>query len=446
MTRGHVTEELDLRPLVTKRLAGRRALASARESGVGAININQRELDGGVNSDPRPTFPWMTVGAAQNGEDLPAKGYRRSRRDAGLDALRASLTLLVLFHHASITYGGSGDWYYKEVRTGHDVPSLLLSLFTGFNQAFFMGLFFLLAGYFTPRAVERHGAAAYMRERTLRLGLPLIVYFLLLSPVTMALAATARGRDFFKALVYNWTHGRMEPGPLWFCEALLIFAGLYLAVRILAPGLARFASLPFPFNAALALTALGTGAAAFLLRLVWPTGTTLLYLQLGYFASYVVLFAAGCLAAPSASLDEAPAPQRRLWIAIACVTFPLMPIAVVLGGHIPWLAGSLSGGWNPQAVVYAFWEPFLAWGVIMGLLHLYTRRLETPGHVWRSLSRRAYAIYIIHPPVLVALALVWRSVVVSPGLKFIVTGTATCLACYLLAGLLLKVPGAKRVL
>jgi peptidoglycan/LPS O-acetylase OafA/YrhL len=82
----------------------------------------------------------------------------------------------------------------------------------------------------------------------------------------------------------------------------------------------------------------------------------------------------------------------------------------------------------------------------MGLLHLYTRRLETPGHVWRALSRRAYAIYIIHPPVLVALALVWRSVVVSPGLKFIVTGTATCLACYLLAGLLLKVPGAKRVL
>jgi fucose 4-O-acetylase-like acetyltransferase len=91
-----------------------------------------------------------------------------------------------------------------------------------------VGLFFLLAGYFTPRAVERHGAAAYMRERTLRLGLPLIVYFLLLSPVTMALAATARGPDSFKALVYNWTHGRMEPGPLWFCEALLIFAGLYL--------------------------------------------------------------------------------------------------------------------------------------------------------------------------------------------------------------------------
>ena len=79
----------------------------------------------------------------------------------GLDALRASLTLLVLFHHTSITYGGSGDWYYKELHAGHGRSSLLLSLFTGFNQAFFMGLFFLLADYFTPGAVERHRAAAF---------------------------------------------------------------------------------------------------------------------------------------------------------------------------------------------------------------------------------------------------------------------------------------------
>jgi hypothetical protein len=90
---------------------------------------------------------------------------------------------------------------------------------------------------------------------------------------------------------------------------------------------------------------------------------------------------------------------------IACVTFPLMPIAFVLGGHFLWLAGPQSGGWNVQAAVYALWEPFLAWGVIMGLLHVFTSRFETPGHVWRSLSRRAYAIYIIHPPVLVAIAL-----------------------------------------
>ncbi len=380
------------------------------------------------------------------GVAAPAIFRSNVRREAALDALRASLTLLVLFHHTAITYGASGDWYYTEVHTGRDLSSSLLSLFTGFNQAFFMGLFFLLAGYFTPGAAERHGAPAYARQRGLRLGLPLIVYFLLLSPVTIALAATARGHNFFKAFVYVWTHGLMEPGPLWFCQALLIFAGLYLALRALAPGLGWLAPPSFPSNVTLALAALGTGAAAFLLSLVWPTGTTIIHLQLGYFASYVVLFAAGCLAAPWPSLDEAPAQQRRLWIRVACVTFPLMPIAFVLGERVSWLAGSQSGGWNVQAAVYAFWEPFLAWGVIIGLLHLYTRRLKAPGPVWRLLSRRAYAIYIIHPPVLVALALAWRSQVAPPALKFLVTGIATCLVCYLLAGLMLKLPGARRVL
>jgi Acyltransferase family len=187
--------------------------------------------------DRRPAPAAAGVIGLRVGPDLalgrPVAARSNIRRDAGLDALRASLTLLVLFYHASITYGASGDRYCTEVQAGHDPSSLLLSLFTGFNQVFFMGLFFL------PRAVERHGAAAYMGERALRLGLPLLIYFPLLSPAAMALAATARGRNFFTALVANWTQWRMESGPLWFCEALLIFAGLYLALRALAPGLAR---------------------------------------------------------------------------------------------------------------------------------------------------------------------------------------------------------------
>lgn len=46
---------------------------------------------------------------------------------------------------------------------------------------------------------------------------------------------------------------------------------------------------PFPSNRALATAALGTGAAALLLRLRWPAGEAVLSLQIGYFASYVVL-------------------------------------------------------------------------------------------------------------------------------------------------------------
>jgi hypothetical protein len=193
------------------------------------------------------------------------------------------------------------------------------------------------------------------------------------------------------------------------------------------------------------MAALATGAAAFFLRLVWPVGATPFGLQLGYFASYVVLFAAGCAGASSCWLTSLPAGQRRLWLAVAWVTLPVLPLVTQLAPVIPALGGDTSGGLNIQAVVYAFWEPLVAWGFIMALLHLFEQRKHSLGATWRALGRRAYAIFIIHPPVLVALALAWRAVAAPHLVKFAITGTATCLACYWLAGLLLRLPPIRRV-
>jgi hypothetical protein len=71
-------------------------------------------------------------------------------RNGGMDALRAAVTLLVVFHHTAITYGAIGGWYYKEIAPSNSPGALLLILFCTVNQAWFMGLFFLLAGYYTP--------------------------------------------------------------------------------------------------------------------------------------------------------------------------------------------------------------------------------------------------------------------------------------------------------
>ena len=86
-------------------------------------------------------------------QDVPVEFASRKdnavavHRNAGLDALRACLTLLVVFHHCAITYGAIGGWYYHEVAAGPSVASALLTLFCAINQAFFMGLLFVLAVY-----------------------------------------------------------------------------------------------------------------------------------------------------------------------------------------------------------------------------------------------------------------------------------------------------------
>jgi len=94
------------------------------------------------------------------------------QRIAFLDQIRAVVTLLVVFHHTAVTYGGAGSWYYRESTGvfGRDPTATALTLFCAINQAYFMGVFFLLAGYVTPPAYERKGAARYLRDRAVRLA------------------------------------------------------------------------------------------------------------------------------------------------------------------------------------------------------------------------------------------------------------------------------------
>jgi fucose 4-O-acetylase-like acetyltransferase len=364
-------------------------------------------------------------------------------RDESLDALRAATTILVVFHHTSITYGGDGSWFYVEVPRSDNLTSNVFSLFTAFNQAWFMGLFFLIAGYFTPGAVERHGALGFLRERALRLGLPLVVFGCVLGPATIALAQTAKGRDFVAVLLRLWGRRLFEPGPLWFAEALLIFAVGYVALKAIFP---KRPSPPFPSNRTLLAAALGVAVVGFLIRLSWPTGANLLGLQFGYFPGYVVLFAAGCAASGWPTLDAAQEATRRLWRWVARFTFPVLPVAAILWRPLTGAEPHFSGGWNVPALIYALWEPLLAWGVILALLHGFHLRFSQLGPFGRKLARRAYTIYVIHPPILVGVALVWRAVAAPAFAKFLVTGSAAVALCYFVAGMLLALPGARRVL
>ncbi|MCR5883872.1 acyltransferase [Rhizobacter sp. J219] len=373
-----------------------------------------------------------------------------SARHDGLDRLKAGVTLLVVFHHTSITYGGSGGWFYRELPTNDAPSSLLLTIFCAINQAWFMGLFFLIAGYFTPGSLARKTAVGFVRDRLLRLGLPLVAFGLLLGPLTIAMVqGVTRGRSIAEVYAGLWARGHFETGPLWFAQALLIFGAVALLWHRLRPTSPR--ATPFPSNRTLLLAALACGAVAFTLRLWWSVGMNVWGLQLGYFASYVILFAAGCMAARRGWLEQmahAPVPEQvRLWRRIAWCALPVLALPIVLGKLVPALTGNPMGGLSLPALLYAFWEPFVAWGVVLTLL-LRAVRPGAPASsaLWQKLSRRAYAIYVMHPLPVVAVALAWREVQAPALLKFAVTGSVACVLCYVIAGALLRVPAIRRVL
>jgi peptidoglycan/LPS O-acetylase OafA/YrhL len=100
-----------------------------------------------------------------------------------IDRIRVVLTALVVFHHTAITYGAPGGWYYRELPLSLSLTGLLLILFVSVNQAYFMGFFFLLSGYFTPAssaAWEFLAARAY-------------TVYIVHAPVLVAISLLLRG-------------------------------------------------------------------------------------------------------------------------------------------------------------------------------------------------------------------------------------------------------------
>jgi peptidoglycan/LPS O-acetylase OafA/YrhL len=372
-----------------------------------------------------------------------------AQRDFYIDRLRSVMTGLVLFHHTAITYGALGGWFWREVEPSRAPSSVLLILFVSTNQAYFMGFFFLLAGYFTPASLERKGYARFIADRLLRLGLPLLAFGLIVGPLTAGIVTAAQGKGFWPTIAYLWRHKEFINGPLWFAQALLIFSLIYCAVRaVVGKPLNESARAlgPVPRYRAWLLSALAVACASLAVRQFIPVGENVFGLQLAYFPGYIFLFAASIAAWRHDWLRQLTWKRARPWLWTLLIAWPCLPIGVALLRAHPTSSSSIFTGelaWT--AILYAFWEPFIAWGLITSWLLLFRARMNEPSAFWNWLNRRAYAVYILHPPVLVSIALLLRGWAAPALIKFGVVGTLACIATWIIADPFVRLPGVRSV-
>jgi hypothetical protein len=113
----------------------------------------------------------------------PMAPVTSSARLVFADHLKAALVILVVLHHIAVIYAGNTPFYYVEPAYGQPVALLALVFFQLFNQAYFMGFFFFLSGYFAPGSYDRKGSGAFLRDRLIRLGIPTIVFMFVLGPI-----------------------------------------------------------------------------------------------------------------------------------------------------------------------------------------------------------------------------------------------------------------------
>lgn len=391
-----------------------------------------------------------TASHAENAVTQPLNAVLKAPGKARVffvDNLRVALTALVIVHHLAITYGALGAWYYQDPNKDM-AATVVLSILVAIDQAFFMGFFFLLSGYFTPGSYDRKGGRTFLWERCLRLGIPLLVYDLVLDPLVLYMASGFHLSywNFYSAFLLK---GKMiGDGPSWFILALLLFAVLYVLGRWFTrrrTSVHRAESRPPTFRSTL-LFVLALTVVTFVVRLWWPLNSYVIFgFQLAEFAQYVSLFVIGLVAYRRNWFLRLPDALGKvwLWIAIgALLSFPIIIIAVGAVGH----ANVFEGGLRWQALLYALWESVVCVGLCIGLLTLFRKHFNTQGKVGKALSTSAYTVYLIHPLIIVPLAYAVRNIELYPLLKFALVVLMGVPLCFFVSYFIRKLPLAHKIL
>jgi glucan biosynthesis protein C len=371
-----------------------------------------------------------------------------------VDNLRILLIVLLVLHHLMITYGHSGSWYYLEGQPD-DLTSVVATLFTAVNQAFFLGFFFMISGYFTPGSYDRKGPWSFLEDRLLRLGIPLLIYIILIDPLIKYVVVVKAGSfqgSFWQGMArYFGDYRGLGTGPLWFVETLLIFAVLYVLWRLLTkpPVTAAHGEGAKPSNIAIAGFALLLGVLSFIVRIWLPMGWNFvpLNLQFPYFVQYIGLFVFGLIAYRRGWFLGISRGMGRLWLGVAafCIVV-LLPAVFVLGGALEGKVDPFLGGVTWQSFVFSVWEQFVCMGMVIGLLVWFRERLNRQGALAKGLAASAYTVYLIHAPVIVLLALALRGIGVYALLKFVLVAPLAIALCFLIANYLRQLPLARRIL
>ena len=370
-----------------------------------------------------------------------------------IDNLRILLITLVAMLHLAITYGSGGSWYYRNVPEGY--MSLPLTWQNVTIQSFSMGLFFLISGYFTPGSYDRKGPRRFFKDRLLRLGIPILCYDFIIGPLIVRpmvwFGTQESSSSYSDFLVRYYSSFHIGTGPLWFVEALLIFAGFYVLWRLLSKNSVSSAQDDgkLPGNLAIAFFALAVGTVTFIVRIWFPVGWNFgpLNFQFPFFPQYICMYMVGIAAYRRNWLVRIPDAIGKFWLGVAIIfILILFPALGMLGGASSGDISPFVGGFHWQCFGYAAWEQFTGVAMIITLLFLSRKCFNRQASVSKAMSASAYTAYIIHAPVVVLVAITIRNISLYPLLKFALAVLIAVPLCFALANVVRKLPLARRIL
>lgn len=375
-----------------------------------------------------------------------------NKRLVYIDNIRLFVITLVVVMHVSVTYSGMGSWYYMEHGVLSSSEETFFSFTQSFMQAFFMGFLFLIAGYFVPGAYDRKGFGMFLKERAIRLGIPALIYIFLIDPFTeyVLLGSYHAGQGIFSFYIENISslHFLSGTGPLWFAIALLIFSLIYAVFRQIVGKSRAVPSFAITPNAkALGVLVLIITAFAFLIRIWMPIITSISNMMVCFFAQYIVFFIAGMLAYRFDLFSKLS--KRWVWMLYSAPVWCFgIWGALMLACQAFWDSNYslLNGDFTFQSALFSFWESFTAVAMSVSLLVLFREKFNRQKRLTEKLSNSAFAVYVFHTPIIIAITLLFQPVNWPPVLKYLIMLPVCIPVCFAISYALTKIPLLKKIL
>ena len=323
-----------------------------------------------------------------------------------LDWLRVLAVLAVFLYHTLRPFD-IADWHVKNVDQS-DVVTVIMNAFALWG----MPLFFVLAGAASYFALRSRTGRQFLRERSLRLLVPLFVGFLLFSPLQAYFEALNHRRfvgSFFQFVPWFVAQPQLSwhapwlnyPYHLWFLEFLWVCSLIALPLFVffrrasgsrLLDKLAVWCAVPggiLLFIVPLALIRV-TVWAAFPGEHDW-----------GELAIYLAFYVYGYVLFSRPAFVEAI--RRQIWIALSVGVLSLLLIllAYVAGYLDTWESAA---NLTPGALMYQVTPIIYSWAWLAFVLACGIRWLNIATNRLPEANEAVLPIYVLHQPAIVLIA------------------------------------------
>lgn len=333
-----------------------------------------------------------------------------NKRRADLDWLRIIAFGLLIYFHAAIAFIPGGIPMIQNA----DV-SPLLHVLVGFLHEFRLALLFLISGVGVSFALRHRNWAQFMRERTVRLLVPLVFGILVIVPPMIF---------FEKRFVGDFTGSFAEFYPAFFTDGVYpggnlswhhywFISYLYLYCMLGWPVFAYFRSVAGQQR--LAHWSQGLSRGAWLYVTIFPLAVVEIALRAWFpgfpdlihdwanFSHWFVIFAAGFLLASSRPLLDRTQRLRGLSLALAMIATAAMFAQFWRPGE-----GGFSPLVNGQTDIWTYIRFCVlrvsnVWFWLLACLGYAGRYLQRPGRLLTYLNGAVYPLFCLHLTVIVTL-------------------------------------------